>query len=387
MLCLPTNSWATCNTSTLVTTADSASVQACVNAATAGQTVTVTAGSATWSSTVSITAKGITVIVQAGATVTITNTAAPAFQINNTGTAFVRISGFSITSSDSIGEVIEINGPASGVRIDHMTLDGGDAVICSNCLGNSGTGPVTGVVDSSHFSNCGRCYFAQDVRTSDSTVGTAAWNEFLGHEATFPGSNKFMFFEDNTFTWTRTVSGGQGPLYGQYGGKAVFRHNSFTNWSYYADSHGDLPSGGYGTIMYEIYNNTFSEGDLYLAQGVMMYLRGGQHLVHDNTFNTTNDFPVSLTVYYSTDLIAHRIKNTFVWNNVWNANGVNQGAATQVQVASDTNGTLTLNTNYFLRAPQAGDIYYPYTPYTYPHPLRGTSTTLMPPTGLTASVQ
>jgi len=139
--------------------------------------------------------------------------------------------------------------------------------------------------------------------------------------------------------------------------------------------------------MYEIYNNTYSEGDLYLAQGVMMYLRGGQHLVHDNTFNTTNDFPISLTVYYSTDLIAHRIKNTFVWNNVWNAHGVNQGAATQVQVASDTNGTLTLNTDYFLRAPQAGDIYYPYTPYTYPHPLRGTSTTLMPPTGLTASVQ
>jgi len=100
-----------------------------------------------------------------------------------------------------------------------MTLDGGDAVICSNCLGNNVAGPIIGVVDSSHFSNCGRCYFAQDVRTSDSTVGTAAWNEFLGHEATFPGSNKFMFFEDNTFTWTRTVSGGQGPLYGQYGGK------------------------------------------------------------------------------------------------------------------------------------------------------------------------
>jgi hypothetical protein len=371
-----------------VTTADSASVQACINAAIAGQTVTVTTGTVTWASTVTI-AKGITVIVNAGSTVTITNNTSPAFQINNTGAAFVRISGFTINSSDSTQYVIAITGPATSVRIDHMTFNAGDSVICSNCLGSSATGPVYGVVDSSSFTNCGRCYYAQDVRSADPgvAVGQTAWNEFLGHEATFPGSGKFMFFEDNTYTWNRTVSGGQGPLYGSYGGKAVLRHNTFTNWSYYADAHGDQPAGETGTILYEIYNNTFSEGDLYLAQGVMMYLRGGQHLVHDNTFNTTSDFPVSLTVYYSTDLIAHRIKNTFVWNNVWNANGVNQGAATQVQVASDTNGALTLNTNYFLRAPQAGDIYYPYTPYTYPHPLRGTSTTLMPPTGLTASVQ
>jgi len=263
-------------------------------------------------------------------------------------------------------------------------------------FGTAGTGPVYGVVDHCTITDTGLGFFAQDVRSADSAWGGIAWTDFLANEATYPGGNKFLFFEDNTITWDKSVNSGSGPgqgsLYGQYGGKVVYRHNDISNWSPLVDAHGFQASNAYGTIMYEIYNNTFKDSGAYTGygyEGKVFYLRGGHHLIHDNQFNTS-DIPVVLTVYNSSDPANQRIKDTFFWNNTHcNQDGVTGCSTNQSTMVSVETGPLTLNTDYFLRAPTTGDfggLPSPYTPYTYPHPLQGTSTTLMPPTGLKASV-
>lgn len=397
MLLFPTVAFANCDTSGLVATPDSASVQTCVNAATTGQTVTISPGTASWNSTVSIT-KAISVI--ASGTVTITNNANPAFQISNTSNGFVRISGFTINASggsqaaqDAVEQAVAIYGPAFKVRVDHMTFNRGDCAVCSNYLGGRGAGPVYGVVDHSTFNNMGRPYFAMDTRSTDSgsNAGSVAWSEFLGQESTFPGSNKMMFFEDNNFVWTTNVNQGQSAVYGQYGGKVVFRHNVITGWGYQMDAHGDQNPSGYGTIFYEIYDNKFTESCAnawFGCEGKDFYLRGGQFIIHDNTF-TSQDIPVQLTVYNPNDLATHRIHNTFYWNNTWNGS---TDQSKQVEVDPSTNASLKLNADYFERVPQPGDVFYPYTPYTYPHPLQSQSSSSnndsapAAPTGLQASV-
>ena len=407
--------WGSCNTSTLVTTPDSASVQTCVNAASNGATITLSGGSATYSSTVTI-SKGLTIIVGAGQSVTITNSTSSgaAFSVSNTGSNFVRISGDNGSSSTcgtngTCGLIINsprdtttfshwvfiVEGPVLAFRIDHIFANQSDAVLCSNCQG-SATGPVQGVVDHSYIQNFGRAYFAQDKRSTDGNAGSVAWGEFLGHENTYAGSNKMVYFEDDTFTWTETLNSGEGQasLYSQYGGKAVIRYSTLKNWSPQVIDEGDNPA--FGTIYYELYNNNISENcsiTPYGCEGKLMDLRSGQMLVHDNTITSTS-IPFEVTVYPNgTQVAAHEIHNSYYWNNTWNGKAClsdsNPSGAVCLDVASDTQSPMTRNVNYWLRAPnQATDVYFDYTPYTYPHPLtQGGGVGPSPPSGLAATVQ
>jgi hypothetical protein len=391
----------------------SSAVTAAINSAVNGDTVLVPAGSCSWSATIS-TSKAISILACGSpdypggctGTTTITNNANPIIQISNTGSNFVRVSGFTVNSpiGDSSTTAMEVFGPATKFRIDNNTFNGGDCPICTNYFSNIGAGIVAGVVDHNTIKNSGRGYFAQDGRTKDGgNPGSVAWSEFLGHEITFACSNnpdKIVYFEDNTITWNQSVPTGygQGTLYGQYGAKVVYRHNTLSNFSPLIDAHGDAP--GYGTVFYEIYDNIIDEGGCkftgFGCEGKMMYLRGGQHLIHDNTFRGT-DIPIEFTVYSSSDMSTHRIHNTFVWNNTWCQDATNNACTTDqtkmADVAGDTQGALTQGSNYWLRAPQSGDVYFPYTPYTYPHPLTqlqtqgGGGTPPSPPSGLSAVVQ
>ena len=115
-----------------------------------------------------------------------------------------------------------------------------------------------------------RAYYAMDCRTNDASTpteltpgnrdGAAAWQEFLANPASFPGSEKMMYFEDNQFIWDANITdqNTQGALYGSYGGKCCFRYNTCTGGDYYVDAHGDYPSNS--TIYYEIYNDSFVHG-------------------------------------------------------------------------------------------------------------------------------
>jgi hypothetical protein len=213
-----------------------------------------------------------------------------------------------------------------------------------------------------------------------------------------------MFFEDNTFNWDSNYpSNVQGALYGQYGGKAVFRHNKLQANCTYVDAHGDqYPDTG--TIMYEIYSNEFDINYSTVCNGAadVIGMRGGQLIAHDNTFNEASTamstMPIGMTVYYSSDTLSDRVKNTYIWNNsaIWTGGSdsnqadlayvFNSAGAPSASICSSS-GCIELNFEYFLNSPQPGQVYYPYAPYTYPHPLtNGNSSAPASPTGLIGTV-
>jgi hypothetical protein len=338
---------------------DHATLQAAVNAANPGDTITCGAGSWTWSSTLDV-AKSVIIIGAGQGITTFTNNAATVFHVSNTGESFVRLSGFTINSADKQVPV-DLVGPIYKIRIDHITFNKGDS-IHANYPGTGATGPVYGVIDHSTFRNMGRPYFATDVRGGESIWGQTAWNEFSANPATFPGSDKMMYFEDDQFVWDGSLTNpnAQGALYGQYGGKAVIRYSTLTGFCTYVDAHGDGPD--YGTIYYELYNNTFTEDHTHLGcsgAADIVGMRGGQLVAHDNTFIGVTK-PFGMTVYSSTDLLlSHRVQNTYYWSNSWNGDA-NQADLTYVFNTSynpggstcSTTGCIRLNYEYFLHAVQ-----------------------------------
>jgi hypothetical protein len=377
-----TAAWAACTGSspTWTTTPDYASVSTCISNAASGDTINVSAGSATWSSTLSF-SKAITLIGAGQGSTVITNSAGILIEVQNPGGNFVRVGQMTISSSDNQGPIISISGPASQVRIDHITFNKGDAAVGTNHISaiRTGTGPVYGVVDHCSFYNNKRPYFAMDHRSTDGSAwGSVAWSEFLANPSSFPGSNKMMYFEDNQFVWdaSLTDSNAQGALYGQYGGKAVFRYNTFTGFYTYVDAHGDTPD--YGTIYYELYNNTFKESDTFGGAQDIVGMRGGQLIAHDNTFSG-GTLPFGMTVYWTTDVtsgLGHTVKNTYYWNNSWNGD-TNQSNLVKVIDSGQTpvgysSTYIRLNQEYFLQAPQS------YARYTYPHPLTNRSAPAAP---------
>ncbi|MGZ3772043.1 MAG: hypothetical protein ACXVCR_11580, partial [Bdellovibrio sp.] len=303
--------------------------------------------------------------------------------ISNTQNNFVRVSGFRFENSDGQVGIISLIGPIFKARIDNVVFNKGDSAIVTNWIGSQATGPVYGVVDSSQFYNMTRPYFPTDIRATDVTnAGETAWAEFLNNESLFPGSEKMMYFEDDQFIWNSSLTAfnAQAALYGQYGGKAALRYNTMSGYCQYVDAHGDSPD--YGTIYYELYNNKFIEDDTWCTQGDIVWMRGGRLIAHDNAF-TGGSLPFRMSVYWTTDLAAHRLQNTYYWGNSWNGD-TNQSSMTEVNDSGQTPSgysasNILLNQQYFLNAPQPGQMYYPYKPYTYPHPLRllGSNTVIL----------
>jgi hypothetical protein len=342
-------------------------VSAAVASAVSGDTVQIPAGSATWSSTLNVGSKAINIIGAGNASTIITNKVGNLIKWSGTGANSIRLSGIRFNNSDNQSPIIALVGPISKVRIDHCIFDKGDSAIGTNYMRMAGTGPVYGVVDHCEFYNMKRAYFAMDLRAGEASGGKKAWSEGI-----FPGTDKMMYFEDNKFIWNSglTDRNAQGALYGQYGGKACFRYNTCTGHMTYIDAHGDGPDES--TVYYEIYNNKFVEDNSNGFQGNILWQRGGQWIVHGNTF-TGKSLPVRMSVYWKTDAVAHRVKNTYIWGNTRNGNN-NQTALVAVNDSGQTPSgysaaNIRLNIEYFLNAPQQGQTYFPYAPLAYPHPL------------------
>ena len=214
-----------------------------------------------------------------------------------------------------------------------------------------------------------RAYFAVDMRVGETIPweGSTAWNEGI-----HPGTEQMMYFEDNQFVWDDNVTdpARQCAVYGDFGGKCVFRYNTTIGMSYQMDAHGD--GEGSSTVYYEIYNNTFNESFAYSEQGILMWQRGGQWIVHDNTFNTLGHGVHRMSVYRESDSVPHRVKNTYTWGNT-----VNGTPNTTISFCEDSGQTspgyscanIHQDAQWFAHAPTTGQTYFPYTPYTYPHPL------------------
>jgi hypothetical protein len=356
-----------------------ADVSAAVSSASSGDTVQVPAGNANWSSTLNLGTKAISVIGAGSSSTIITNGAGNLIRSNNTGSNFVRISGFRFNSSDNQNPIVAFGGPAYRIRVDHCYFNKGDTAIGTNNNNMRGNGPVWGVVDHCQFYNMKRPYYAMDCRVNDSSFpppdydGNAAWAEFLADPESFPGSEKMMYFEDNQFVADSNMTdpGVQCPLYGSYGGKCCFRYNTMTGADAAVDAHGDNP--GQSTIYYEIYNNTFNYGTFAGPQGNAFGQRGGRWIVHDNTFNYPYTNVIRLLVYWTTDAAAHRVQNSYFWGNTAHGSSV-QSSLVSVQDSGQTPpgysaAHIRQNIEYFLHPPQSGQTFYPYTPLVHPHPL------------------
>ena len=177
-----------------------------------------------------------------------------------------------------------------------------------------------------------------------------------------PGTDNAIFVENNVFDWKGSaVESNWGTIQA-----LVVRHNSFTNR--------DGNNGGFkpGVIFYEVYNNTFTNTLSPLPNNAALYLRG-PGLVHNNTFTGYSTggslyvFREAYGYHYTDQVIMH---DTYIWGNKFVNCKYSDDARQSWPIDSQgDNYLIELNRNYFFRAPQPGDRIYPYTPYTYPHPL------------------
>jgi len=392
-----------------------ADVSSAIGNATNGDTVRVPAGSCTWSSTLTIT-KGITLRGSGVDKTNITGTGTTdIFNVDLSSNLFFRLVNFSLiyTTNNLGGSAIYINGRGNSwatiVRIDHNKFVKGTRPVYAS-------GWVEGVVDHNTFINNNIAFHM----TGDNDD---AWSRPI--EA---GTEHALFAENNLFIIDNNADREPNHLiYHQEGGRTVVRYNIFNGSAYtngnsiFHDSHGNQnyyqgTSGDFrGQPIIEIYNNVF--------QGHHSYgfgsFRGGSVLYYNNVLTTdsgsapylslteeedwqTAFFSPLKTVWNAED----QVMNSFFWNNtangvgitsIWLSHGNSDCTGSSSPYACCTgSGTGTCDDvfiqkdrDYFMHAPNAtggrtyytgrpggaeawvsgANAYYPYTPYTYPHPL------------------
>jgi hypothetical protein len=395
-----------------------ANAQSAYNAASAGDTIVFPAGTCTWSSPLII-KKPLSIMGAgsgAGGTKLIASGTMTQGFFNVTGiasTELMRISGFYFEMTDWTAQYAIIISKVSlnKLRIDHNTFNQGHFPI--HVVGSKG------VIDNNYFYNGGRTI---TYSAGSEAQANASW------ESMAAGTAEALFIEDNHFiddaNYTATYGAERIGTYN--GGKLVVRYNHFDSYDYPLAStvtpimtHGSAAGGvanGYwqietgarrGQSVVEIYNNLIEGKRIDFPVTV----RGSANLIYNNTVNNTGYCLIKLreeeyTVASNWDPLRvdwpaeDQVHNTFVWNNT--RNGVQMDASNIV-----ASPQLIENRDYFLHEPQATggkeiftgangasgsyptdgvtyptlgtmefiaegpNEYYGYTPYTYPHPLRG----------------
>jgi len=391
-------------------TADSASLadvttayEACVD----GDVLAIPAGAETWAGTLTV-AKGITVQGAGSASTVLTAdgaarrliTLAPGSDkaCRLTGIGFVDGKGASVAGAGDGSYCL------TQVRVDNCKftrlLNGGENLLVQ--------GWVEGCVDHNTFLNCNLSIriIGDDNRAWARTFAT--------------GTEHALFIEDNTFTHDGSaISGLNECIYHQQGARTVIRYNAFDASAYGdffspIDVHGNWGDGVVdpesadawdyrGQTLVEVYENTFTYDKAYRV----CYFRGGSILMHDNTFtsvtSTAGEIVLSDEESWQTALFSplreawpakDQIFNSFFWNNTLDSVAI---TAIDLQDSEKDAVFIQENRDYFMHAPAAtggkstypgdpGDddmtfsaeganAYYPYTPYTYPHPLQGEAET------------
>jgi hypothetical protein len=343
-------------------------VAAAIASARDGDTVKIPAGDSTWTSALTIT-KAINVI-GAGIKSTFLRRNGPILQFSPSVNKPMRISGiyFDLGPFGAGGNRhgILFDGVCTSLRVDHCTFLHGSRSIYYR-------GKVYGVTDHCTFIGSYIAVTISQQLEGPPTAGAGDWAA-----AVHPGSQDTMVFEDCTFSCDQPGDSTgfiENELYGFAGGRACFR---YCTWDYTGtglplinDAHGDThsqPNGwGHSVHLYEIYNCTFKCQYAY----EFLTMRGGIIIAHDNIF-TKSQPGDAVTIGLKLETVGYpagsgapkreRVHRSFIWNNSFN--GVVQGAT----VVGSTSQEPILNADYFNRAIQPGDPWYPYTPLVYPHP-------------------
>lgn len=324
-------------------------VQAAVNKAYPGDTITIPSGTYTWSGTLGITkslvlqgARSNSTFIRRGSFFNDYNgliSISPPVNVSLVRITAIKFNTLNIGMNYHSLATISIWGPNDGsgistnIRIDHCNFIGGVGAIAWNYA-------AYGVVDHCVFTDCVyalTCY----------GDGDQAWGR--PNASAFGRSDNCVVAEDCTFKWTPALNAS--ALRGVYpdcltdcdrGGSLCMRHCTidFTGFTLNGGfgsvimMHGNSAPGTWngshdvnrGPIILEFYNNTVSLGG---SSYRCIYLRGGRAAIHDNTFNgqmalvkfteeegySNTAFPVAIR---STWPAEDQINNTFIWNNTLN---------------------------------------------------------------------
>ncbi len=394
-----------------------ADVSAAISSAVSGDTVIVPAGTAIWPSQLVIT-KGIKLIGAGIGNTVITSNYTNSDNVLWLGSWFIvyapnspalneafRLSGFTFNCANKCRGVYIYTGnsvstPLTNIRVDHNYI--------YNCY-KYGTfnvfGAIWGVADNNIFDGG---YISVDGYDNEWSV--RAFNF---------GSADAFYFEDNTI-----IGHDDCLIRSEMGARWVSRYNTYDAtlcsnglWPNH-DMHGNQGSAGWNSCMgVEIYNNTINLGTF---NGDLTDQRGGKALVYNNVINTTGTITLSVREEWPDswntpdhNLISgqpQHISDTYSWNNLKNGGGNN--VATRVTQTYDYGGghvVPTINKEFWYQGAAfdgtsgvgigllsarpttctAGVGYWAtdtktlyratatnvwtayYTPFTYPHPLRG----------------
>jgi hypothetical protein len=276
-----------------------ADVTNAVNRAVDGDTVIVPAGTATWTSTLNL-SKGITLQGQttvngagtASPTVTdgtiilddvpIASGVCPIIKITATQNQAFRITGFTFrhgsrTTQPTSGGAIHVLGTVHGstgtgsLRIDHCQFDllYQVGVVFSGWITNTVVDHCAGNYWHNVFS--AKVYNGWGWNGGDSD-GNSSWSD-----NSYLGSEKFVFFEDNTANNTAPAQT-TGTIDSQSGARYVVRHCYFINCA--PNTHGTETGGRLRSIrLHEWYQNTIK----FTFAGTLGMMRGGTGLSWGNT--------------------------------------------------------------------------------------------------------
>lgn len=306
-----------------------------------GDTITIPAGTFTWTTTVTI-SKAIR-LQGAGIGVTIIRDSASPSNLliwNLVANKPSRMTGIEFTNDGSPTRgspyIIELRGgvantDARSMRVDHCKFD--------HLLGLS-IAPIDilGVIDNNTFlftPNQIPLYVYHGNWNNQGPFAGGSWND-----ASYFGSSKFLFVENNTFTNDGTA---YAAMDGYKGARVVFRYNTLA--SCFVEIHGTDSAGIYrGGRAYEIYNNTFTGSPAYLAGCRSAVVR-----IHDNT--GVNGLNINLLVDRS--FYPFGQWGTADGTNVWDVNdttdytGNGIGGGTSGKKASGTAASGGVDAGYF----------------------------------------
>lgn len=308
----------------------SAAVQAAINSAANGDTVTVPAGSGTWSSGVSIPNTKYITLDGGGSTIALSGT----LSITPHATGNSRVTGFTFNCNGG-GVWVYDQLTTACWRIDHCTFTGSGTIINLYARG-------AGLMD--------HCTFPS-IAAAQETMHLWGWGASDTTGWTTPVAQDHLFYiEDCTF------NGAQGNssccFQGYYGSRVCARYNSVTGAMY--EQHGT--AGMMGARWWEFYGNRLTD--------MVICLRAGSGVVHDNNCSGVNlAMQEEDSGYPAAYQIGRGINNTldpaYYWNNVGVTVFLNANNVCAVGVPN----MVQLNRDVYASAKPG------YTPYPYPHPL------------------
>jgi hypothetical protein len=257
-------------------------VQAAIDAAADGDTVTVPEGTCTWTTLVpetpAVVIEGKAITLQgAGIDLTTidddTGTVGPESMLvveGAEGKPF-RITGFTMQRvrnlSDTDTFLIAIGGTAMNWRVDHNRFVG--AAFGSPDASVHVSGFTFGVVDHCTLEGFARVTVNGDLwadaldwtRPLSLGTGNAVFIEDCGYDSSYEGEPIFSNAVDSVG-----------------GSRWVFRHNDLVDR--YVEAHGINWEGARGSFSYEVYGNTFVDGP---TAWIAVSVRGGTGVIYDNT--------------------------------------------------------------------------------------------------------